>query len=87
MSQVHIIGGYTTAIEYQEHLLQMKAARKSERDKNDRRRPPLWVAEFADDPDSDRESHPGRESNPEDEPGPDAEAERGPVGGSLGSYA
>jgi len=31
--------GYTTAIEYQEHLLQMKAARESERDRTNDAKP------------------------------------------------
>jgi hypothetical protein len=87
MSHVHIIGGYTTAIEYQEHLLQMKAARESERDKIERRKARLRVSEFTGNPDRNRGGHSGSESNAENEFGSDEEADRGPTGGSLGSYA
>jgi hypothetical protein len=87
MSHVHIIGGYSTAIEFEEHLLQMKAARESERDKNERRKARLRDLELADDPDRDRGGHSGSESNSENESGSGEEANRGPIGGSLGSYA
>ena len=87
MSHVHIIGGYTTAVEYQEHLLQMKAARESERDANDRRKARLRTFVLTVDPDRDRDGHSDREANSENDAGSEKETEPGSDCGSLRGYA
>lgn len=87
MSHVHTIGGYTTAVEYQEHLLQMKAARESERDANDRRKARVRASDFKVDPDRDRGGHSESEADSEKEAGSEQESDPGPDGGSLRGYA
>jgi hypothetical protein len=87
MSHVYTIGGYTTAGEYKEYLLQMKAARESERDENNRRKARLRASDFTVDPDRDREGHSESEANSENEAGFEEETDPGSTGGSLGSYA